>query len=670
MAKVIIEIEHNGSIFSPPIEDDIQLEWERSGSPGKLTFTVLKMKDEEMSFLEGDLVTLYYDETPIFVGYVFTKSRDREHRIKVTCYDQLRYLKNKYTYIFEKKKATEIIKSMCEDFSLNIGTFDDTEYIIPAIAEENKSAMDIVLDVLQESLVNTGEMHVFYDDCGKLQLKNVANMMTGTLIYDQSAENFDYKSSIDDETYNQVVLMYDPNSQSSGSSGSGSGGTGGTGSSSSQVNAILNKARSQIGVSESPMGSNNVKYNTAYYGGAVSGSAYPWCCAFVWWVFKECGLSHLFNGGAKTAYCPTAVSWFKSQGRWYTKNYQPGDVIFFSWKNNGVADHIGIVESVNGSTVNCIEGNTGNMVKRVARVANILGVGRPAYSSNTRMASAPNSSVSTSTNVGAAGNTSNDIQVFTATSPETIKQWGLLRYFEKVDNPSIGKNKALALLKLYNRKTRELKISGAFGDIKVRGGTLIPVKLYLGDIDVCNFMLVEKVTHKFTNDHHTMDLTLDGAWEDKDYNAVYKKIDIPVEDVVENTPSTPSTPSYTPPSTPNVKNDTTNQTVSTTPVLIHPVTIEVYGVNAYAGTINITYRAGGYIKNKKVSPATDTITVYCDNGTPCTVDVTPRLGCSHYESNTVSSWDCQNGYYGVKSYNKLITKKSGFTVTWTKPRNR
>ena len=665
MAKVIIEIEHNGTIFSPPIEDDIKLEWERTGSPGKLTFTVLKMKDEEMSFLEGDPVTLYYDEDPVFVGYVFTKSRDREHRIKVTCYDQLRYLKNKYTYIFEKKKATEIIKSMCEDFSLNIGTFDDTKYIIPTIAEENKSALDIVLDVLQESLVNTGEMYVFYDDCGKLQLKNVANMTTGTLIYDQSAENFDYSSSIDDETYNQVVLMYDPSSQSSGSSGSGSGnGSGGTGTSTSQVNAILNKARSQIGVSETPLGSNNVKYNTAYYGGAVNGAAYPWCCAFVWWVFKECGLSHLFNGGAKTAYCPTAVSWFKSQGRWYTKNYQPGDVIFFSWKNNGVADHVGIVESVNGSTVTCIEGNTGDMVKRVARVANILGVGRPAYSSNTRMASDTSSSASTSTNVGTVGNTSNDVQVFTATSPDTIKQWGLLRYFEKVDNPSIGKNKALALLKLYNKKTRELKVSGAFGDVKVRGGTLIPVKLYLGDVDVCNYMLVNKVTHKFTNDHHTMDLTLDGAWEDTDYDAVYKKIDIPIEDVAteNNTQTSTTTSSYTP-----TVSDVNNQVVNNTPVLLHPVTIEVYGVNAYAGTINITYRAGGYIKNKTTSK--DTITVYCDNGTPCTVDVTPKSGCSYYTTNAVSSWDYRNEPGGVTSYNKLITKKSGFRVTWTNPYN-
>ena len=105
------------------------------------------------------------------------------------------------------------------------------------------------------------------------------------------------------------------------------------------------------------------------------------------------------------------------------------------------------------------------------------------------------------------------IQLFTASSGSTIKQWGLLRYFEEVKNPTIGQNKANSLLKLYNKKTRELKVSGAFGDISVRGGTLIPVKLNLGDINTNNFMIVEKVTHNFDNNYHTMDLTLEGAWE-------------------------------------------------------------------------------------------------------------------------------------------------------------
>ena len=40
------------------------------------------------------------------------------------------------------------------------------------------------------------------------------------------------------------------------------------------------------------------------------------------------------------------------------------------------------------------------------------------------------------------------------------------------------------------------------------------VKLNLGDIITNNYMLVEKVTHKFNNDEYTMDLTLEGAWDE------------------------------------------------------------------------------------------------------------------------------------------------------------
>ena len=48
---------------------------------------------------------------------------------------------------------------------------------------------------------------------------------------------------------------------------------------------VLSIAREELGTKESPANSNKVKYNTWYYGREVSGSAYPWCIAFVQWVF-------------------------------------------------------------------------------------------------------------------------------------------------------------------------------------------------------------------------------------------------------------------------------------------------------------------------------------------------------------------------------------------------
>ena len=322
MGKMKLTIQSGGNLFEPPIEEGVKIEWERTSSPGKLTFTTVKIgsgKDTDMSFNEGDAVCFYYDDKPIFMGYVFTKKRDREHRIEVTCYDQIRYLKNKYSYVFEKKTATQIIKALCADFNLKTGSMDNTAYVIPAIAEENSAAIDIAMSVLEETLLNTGNMYVLYDNFGNLEIKNCANMVSTTLIMQDTAENFDYSSSIDDETYNSVVLYY-----------------------------------------------------------------------------KE---------------------------------------------------------------------------------------------------------------------DNNKIQVYTASNASKISQWGTLRYFEETKNKTAAQNKANALLKLYCRKTRELKVTGAFGDVSVRGGTLIPVQLDLGDIITNNYLLVEKVTHNFDNDHYTMDLTLEGAWE-------------------------------------------------------------------------------------------------------------------------------------------------------------
>ncbi len=71
------------------------------------------------------------------------------------------------------------------------------------------------------------------------------------------------------------------------------------------ANDIINIAKKYEGVKETPPNSNNVIFNTEYYGKAVSGKAYPWCLVFVWYVFKKAGASALFYDGQKCAYTPT-----------------------------------------------------------------------------------------------------------------------------------------------------------------------------------------------------------------------------------------------------------------------------------------------------------------------------------------------------------------------------
>ena len=146
---------------------------------------------------------------------------------------------------------------------------------------------------------------------------------------------------------------------------------------------ILEIARSQIGTKESPANSDNVKYNTAYYGREVSGK-YPWCAVFVWWVFREAGAPELYYGGGETAYCPTLMSFHKKQA---VTDYRPGDIVFFNFSGRSSAGHVGICESWDGTYITTIDGNTGSasednggaVLRRRRHKKFIVGAYRPEY---------------------------------------------------------------------------------------------------------------------------------------------------------------------------------------------------------------------------------------------------------------------------------------------------
>ena len=108
-------------------------------------------------------------------------------------------------------------------------------------------------------------------------------------------------------------------------------------------------------------------------------SRVEWCAFFVSWCGEQCG--YIESGALpKFSYCPTGVEWFRSRGQWLDRNSIPpaGSVIFFDWGGDGVADHVGIVESCDGSTVYTIEGNANNACKQLSYAVGdrrILGYG-------------------------------------------------------------------------------------------------------------------------------------------------------------------------------------------------------------------------------------------------------------------------------------------------------
>lgn len=309
-------IQHGSKVYQPIVTGEIQWQTERKGVQGSLTFKVVK--DATLNFTEGDAVRLKVDGQKVFYGFVFQKKRDKQGIITVTAYDQLRYLKNKDTYVYSNKTASEVVQMLAKDFNLQCGTLEDTKFKIESRVEDNQTLFDIIQNALDLTLTSKKEMYVLYDDFGKLTLKNIGNMKVGILIDEDTGENFDYTSSIDGETYNKIKLVYE--------------------------------------------------------------------------------------------------------------NEETG--------------------------------------KR---------------------------------------------EIYIAQDGSHINQWGVLQYFETIDEKTNGKAKADALLSLYNQKTRNLSIKGAFGDVRVRAGTLVAVSLNLGDIIANSFLLVEQAKHTFSESLHTMDLTLRGG---------------------------------------------------------------------------------------------------------------------------------------------------------------
>lgn len=199
-------IQHNSTIQFPVVKEGARLTLERKGTPGKLEFTVVK--GPGLNFAEGDPVKLTVNGTAMFYGFVFKKMRDKGGTIDVVAYDQLRYLKNKDTITEEGLKASDLLKRIATDFRLNLGTVEDTGYTLETIVEENQTLFDMIQNALDETLMNTKQLYVLYDDAGKLTLKNINAMKLNLLIDEETGENFSYESSIDEQTYNKIKLAY------------------------------------------------------------------------------------------------------------------------------------------------------------------------------------------------------------------------------------------------------------------------------------------------------------------------------------------------------------------------------------------------------------------------------------------------------------------------------
>ena len=108
-----------------------------------------------------------------------------------------------------------------------------------------------------------------------------------------------------------------------------------------------------------------------------------WCAIFVSWVADQCG--YLDTGVLpKMEGVRPYVDWFIERGQWQGRDYEPspGDIIFFDWESDGLADHVGIVKEVENGVIYTIEGNADDRCienSHYFKAAPIYGYGVPQY---------------------------------------------------------------------------------------------------------------------------------------------------------------------------------------------------------------------------------------------------------------------------------------------------
>lgn len=180
-----------------------------SGNPGKCTFDLIK--SGEVAFWEGATVSIELDGVKMFKGFLFKKDRKEDTDIiSCTCYDQLRYLKNKDSYVFEGVTSDQIFEKICDDFVLNYKVVDKSSHICTPRTNDGTTLYEMLEHALDDTLINAGEWYFIRDNFGVLEHTSIKSCITGLILGDRSGvTSFSYGTSIDKDAYNQIKLYRD-----------------------------------------------------------------------------------------------------------------------------------------------------------------------------------------------------------------------------------------------------------------------------------------------------------------------------------------------------------------------------------------------------------------------------------------------------------------------------
>ena len=196
---------NGGDLDVTALTEEIVWEGRMTGQPGKLSFALLAA--EGVAFEEGAPVELTVDGKDRFSGYVFARSRRDARRMTVTAYDQLRYFKNRDTYVLADMSCSEIFAKVCGDFGLKHSVVHASAHVLPPKVYDDRTIGDIVQDAIDLTLAETGRRFFVRDDFGTLEHLDVAELATDLVIGDGSLMTGSlYETAIDKDSFSVVKL--------------------------------------------------------------------------------------------------------------------------------------------------------------------------------------------------------------------------------------------------------------------------------------------------------------------------------------------------------------------------------------------------------------------------------------------------------------------------------